>query len=524
MSSPTEPFSQLSLGRGSMPPTTRSQTRPHMEPEVGAQESDHHCDSDSEDGSDSEPVFSFEETTGVARFPSYLQYALNTLDDGTRRAIVDSMSSPDPSKLVLRQCQCRDQDIIFNVSESVERTCQRPHLVVFTYPYSLELTSPRLLTPIPDTIRIQGTASGNPVPSCTCQHLGPGGRPQYPCRHTLRLCDLLVSQTRPVQEQALTVRPDGYPTELDSVCRSLAPEFHFDVLADSLQCDKAVPGQQGRRTPGRVQTAREILRVLSNDSDEQEEAEEDSEAENEEQGVIVHKDLKETIFRMLLDNHEFFSYFLSEMREFDTLNGRFRGFRDRADAALDGLDEYAKYWSNAGGKLSPFDLSPSRPDPRSKGVEWCARHLRTVAAHINSLIHCGHLRPKLNASDKSAAASTLVHMLKEVVGRNQDVGPSRLPRSERNLYEALVGSSTARVGRNRFVLDVLEKIPGGYYCHLEADLTDIEEWVGRYGAPAPFAARLEELKNRAKDGGNYSKKRPSDQRDQGSKRVKQSSR
>ncbi|KAI1504436.1 hypothetical protein F5X99DRAFT_40552 [Biscogniauxia marginata] len=425
MSPPTERFSQLSLG--SMPPTTRLQSRMQLEED---EETDY--DSDTESG------FDVDEENAMVTYPSNMTYSLHALDEDSRQTVINALSTDSTSKIVLRGCQSRDHDFIFELSELVEYTVRT------------------------------GTANSRYAqPSCNCEQ---ARREGPPCRHTLWLCDQITSQMLPYPEESLTLTVDGYSEQLGNACDQI-PEFQFDVLADSLQCDVASQGQETSPSPRRVQTVREILATLNETP--VDEYRPDLFDPKKGKRVVKSGDLEQTIFRMLLRNHEFFSYFLSSMRNYDLLNHRFRRFRNRADAALAGLDEYTEDHSQQGAL-------------GRKDVEWCARNLNDICLQISSAIFS--TETGLDVYDLRAAARTLIHVLGQVVDRNRDVGPASLAKDRRNLYFRLVGDKD-----RKFVLKVLENIQPSAVGHLTPHLVAIEEKILRFGAPPSYVNKLRDI-------------------------------
>ncbi|KAI1493146.1 hypothetical protein F5X96DRAFT_267069 [Biscogniauxia mediterranea] len=456
MSSPTERFSQLSLG--SMPPLTRLQSRMQEDEETD-------YDSDTDSG------FDVDEESSMVTYPSNMTYSLHALDEHTRSHVINALSTDSTSKIVLRGCQSRGQDFIFELSELVEYTVRT------------------------------GTANSQYAqPSCNCEQYRRGGPP---CRHTLWLCDQITSQMLPYPEESLTLTPDGYSEQLGNACDQI-PEFQFDVLADSLQCDLASQGQETIPSPRRVQTVREMLATLNETP--VDEYRPDLFDPKKGKRVVKSGDLEQTIFRMLLRNHEFFSYFLSSMRNYDLLNPQFRRFRNRADAALAGLDEYAEHASEQGAL-------------GRKDVEWCARNLNDICLQILSAIFSTETR--LDEYGMRAAARTLIHILREVVDRNKDIGPPSLPKDRRNLYFRLIGDKD-----RKFVLKVLENINPSAISHLMAHLVVIEEKILQFGVPPSYINKLRDIMSHVRSQSSSSgfatgsRKRTSQGQDRRAKRMK----
>ncbi|KAI0482336.1 hypothetical protein GGR56DRAFT_182046 [Xylariaceae sp. FL0804] len=480
MSSPSEPFSRLSLG--SMPPNTRSQSRLHPEHQAEQPEGE---ESESDDG------FEVDEAAGIATFPSGLKYSLDHLAHDTRKSVMKSIEPS--SKLVLRTCQSRGEDYLFLLSETIEFN-----------------------------VRMGTSKSRFALPSCSCHNEDVNrSLQQGPCRHTLWLCDQITSQMRPRSETSATpyaLGRNGFPENLGNMCDNI-PDFKLDVLADSLRCD-VHDGQWASPSPRRVQTAREILATVTGTPVDSFRPDLTG-LPRDEPNVQTH-DLEGTIFRMLLCNSVFFTDFLSDMRsESDLFNLKFRRFRDRADAALAGFDEHVQ---------NPAAAAERTGGPRDK--EWCARRLVEIQNQIEDLIFSAGR--ELSRYDQRAAARTLVHILRQVTARNGVVataaGLSWRPRvEERNLYDRLISQHPRRVGpgrlvfgrglgsrgneeqddfneNNNFILGVLERIPPRSVSHLVGELDEIEQVLGdsQHGAPERYRHKLRAIRASARSAASVS--------------------
>ncbi|XXG93966.1 hypothetical protein Hte_000216 [Hypoxylon texense] len=440
MSPPTECFKKLSLE--SMPPTTRLQSRlQHAEVEVE--------DTDSTSSSDpgSEPDFDIDEDEDVMVSPSRLKYSLDLLDDETRDNVI--RATEVPSQFVLRGCQGGEQRCLFLITEPVEYT-----------------------------VRTGSEESGYGIPSCTCES------GDSPCRHVLWLFDQITNQVLGARGSPYTLTQHGYPAELGNPYDAIS-DFHLDMLADSLHCD--VVGQSADPNPRRVRETREILASLNDVPTEEYRPDLFGDSDNHPRRLkgkraVARGDLEQTVFRMLLRNDDFFTYFLSSvsLRADERNEVRFSGLRLRADAALAGLREYADH---------PALQQVAKP----KDVEWCAAHLETVARQIRAVIHTTD-RP-LEPRELRAAARTAVHVLERVVfDFDRDVGPADLPADQRNLYRRLIGTNDDDDNDNsNFVIDVLDSVPPEVLGPWIDDLAAVERRIAEKRAPATYLARLRSL-------------------------------
>ncbi|KAI0409587.1 hypothetical protein F4802DRAFT_593228 [Xylaria palmicola] len=401
--------------------------------------------------SDSDASIDFDETTGVATFPSGMKYSIGGLDPGTKEAVVKTLNTS--SKLALRGCSPRGQGYVFLLSETIEYHVRAPY-------------------------------GSNPFssPSCSCQQDERSVGLQHPCRHTLWLCDQILSQLVPLNPDPYTWRIDGYTTKHGNVCDFIA-DYHFDVLADSLGCD-IMAGESVKPRPNRVQTAREVLATLSGNPVENYRP--DLVGDTRGKSVLKEGDLEETIFRMLLENDSFFTYFLAAMRGHGPLNPRFLRFRDRANAALDAFDKYIKASGPERARLS-------------KDPGWCYRTLKDISAQIKSIIR--YSENELDDIDRRAAAQTLVYILDQVVSRNVNhyverdtietgrhgVGQSKDTRKI-NLCDELV-----LVSNDNFILDSLSELHPAFVDHLLPDLDRIEQAMADTNIPKSYLDKIRRI-------------------------------
>ncbi|KAI1112453.1 hypothetical protein F5Y14DRAFT_442568 [Nemania sp. NC0429] len=436
--------------------------------------------------SDIDATIDFDETTGIATFPSGTRYSIHGLDAGTKDAVVKALSTS--SKLALRGCASRGQSYVFLVSETIDYHVRTPY----------------------------GTSTYD-GPSCSCRQDETSAGLQHPCRHTLWLCDQILSQLVPLPRDPHTWQIDGYTTQHGNVCDFIA-DFHFDVLADGLRCD-IMAGEPLKPRRRRVRTAREILATLSGISVDTYRP--DLVGETREKRVVKEGDLEETIFRMLLENDSLLTYFLTSMRKYAPLNPKFRRFRDRADAALDAYDSYIK-------------ASDIQKTEMSRIPQWCYNTFKDISAQIKAIII--HSERELDDFDCRAAATTLVYILDQVVSRNEDHDAARdrndghtdlqgqpNDAGKTNLYRELVVES-----RNHFILDILEELPPPFVRHLLPDLTRIEQAIVNTDVPQSYLDKLKRIiaylrranSTSAFEPAESSRKRTNQDTDRYAKRVK----
>lgn len=467
---PVERLSRLSLGSMSSSHSSR--------PEDDSAEPNYESDIDAS--------IDFNEATGIAKFSSGTKYSIHNLDPGTKDAVVKALSTS--SNLALRGCSTRGHGYVFLVSETIEYHVRAPY---GTGPYD--------------------------GPSCSCQQDERRVGLQHPCRHTLWLCDQILSQLVPLPEDPYTWRIDGYTTKHGNICDYIS-DFHFDVLADSLRCD-VVAGESLKPRPHRIQTAREILAILSGNPIETYRP--DLVGETRGERVIKEGDLEATIFRMLLGNDSLLSYFLASMRNHELLNPKFRRFRDRADAALDAFDNYIK-------------ASDLERTGLSKNPQWCYKTFKDISEQLKSIV--SHSEKGLDEYDRRAAASTLIYILEQVVNRNEDNEAVRLSEGDDDHNEGqqtgarkinLCNELIVESGHN-FILDVLDELQLEPADHLLPGLGRVEQKIANTSIPRDYLDKLREIISRlrgpisisgSEPAGNY-RKRASEDNDRHPKRVK----
>lgn len=444
MSAPLSRFGKLSLD--DMSPSTRSQSRA-----ASVADSGHHYTDESSSDLESDSDYSDvgDETPAVVRSPTKLIYSLDQLSNKTKTAVQDVFN--EPPKIALQRCRLIDNTYAFQMTELVTRS-----------------------------IRIRALDDGTSNLSCSC------GEEAVPCEHLVWLLDQLLKQTLydHDHDKPLTMTAEGYAVEMGDPFKNIA-KYHLDVLADGLHCQLVDPEITSEEdlASHRVQESRELLSSVYSTPPE------DFRSDIFERPATGKKTLKRndldcTIFRMLLENHHFFQYFLSVSRPSDPINDPFRKLLQRVDRVLRSFDAF----NETTGFLSPDTdaaVKPSAETPRD--VPWAAKHLLGSVKLIRSAIYTRD-RP-LQAHEATSAARTLVHILEAVVSRNRDTrqGASRI---ERNLYLRLVGDRDGS-----FVIAELTLIPEAASQFLHS-LEAIQEQLGGHGAPATYVEKFRKLLSR----------------------------
>ncbi|OHW95567.1 hypothetical protein CSPAE12_05736 [Colletotrichum incanum] len=453
-----------------MPPTTRSQAQRQSLGDVASDYDDNDDNSSSGPETDSDSSLIDDDDSSVVRSPSRLTYRVDKLSADARLRVCEAFR--DPPRLYLQYCRLRDDVYAFQMTELVPRS-----------------------------IRIGSPGSPFATPRCSCREQQQKNGP--PCKHLLWFLDQLVKQTLYDHDPTspLTMTPDGYPEEIGDPFTDIS-DFHLDVVADGLRCDVVTPDSEDsdedeeHPNPHRVQEAREMLSAVAASSPEEHRPDLFSDPPNIGKKPVKRHDLEGTIFRMLLDNHEFFHYFLSQMRSTDPVNDPFRKLSQRVDRVLRELDAWAFSSStSAPGDSAPGDSAPGDSAQRPPDVAWAARHITGVVGLIRTAIFKRD-RP-LEPQERTSAARALVHILAAVVERNRDfVSPratttTATSRRDRNLYLRLVGDRD-----EDFVLGVLNLLPPDAAAQFLHSLEDILDQLGINGAPASYVEKFRSLISR----------------------------
>ncbi|GKT48344.1 uncharacterized protein ColSpa_08525 [Colletotrichum spaethianum] len=452
-----------------MPPTTRSQAHRQSLGDVTSDYDDEDDNSSSEPETDSDSSLVDNDDPSVVRSPSRLTYMVDKLSADARLRVREAFR--DPPRLSLQYCRLRDDVYAFQMTELVPRS-----------------------------IRIGSPDSPFATPRCSCREQQQKNGP--PCKHLLWLLDQLVNQTLYDHDPTspLTMTPDGYPEEIGDPFTNISG-FHLDVLADGLRCDVVNPDleevsedsdeDEEHPNPHRVQEAREMLAAIAASSPEDYRPDLFSDPPTLGKKPVKRHDLEGTIFRMLLDNNDFFHYFLSQMRSTDPVNDPFRKLTQRVDRVLRELDAWA---------FSPTASAPRDSVENSPDVAWAASHITGVVGLIRTAIFKRD-RP-LEPQERTSAARALVHILAAVVERNRDFVPPRATattaasRQDRNLYLRLVGDRD-----EDFVLGVLNLLPPDAAAQFLHTLEDILDQLGVNGAPASYVEKFRSLISRLRRAG-----------------------
>ncbi|KEY66121.1 hypothetical protein S7711_05293 [Stachybotrys chartarum IBT 7711] len=464
-----------------MAPTTRSMA--HQMPPTSP---DHHDDSDSSSDPDSDSGNSaFEDDdSDTVRSPTKLTYSLDKLSDNFKTTVRDTFN--DPPKIALQRCRRINDTYAFQMTELVTRSIR---------------------------IRAPSSSDASSRFSCSCRQDG-----NEPCTHLVWLLDQILEQTLYKREhhESLTMTASGFAEEMGDPFDSVA-NYHLDVLADGLHCQLVDPeaDSDDNLDTQRILEARELLSAVYHVSPEDYRSDVFTSPRMGKK-ILKRNDLDYTIFRMLLDNHHFFQYFLSVSRSSDPINDPFRKLSQRVDHVMRDLDSYSTDPAHSSPPSSSAVSQPSTgglaESPRN--VAWAATHLVGCVQLIRSSIY-NRERP-LELRESVSAARALVHILSVVVSRNRDAHPGAT-RQDRNLYLRLIGDSS-----DDFVLRELSLLPEAA-SQFRHSLEDILDQLGVYGASPSYIDKFRNLLARLRTStAGTSLKRPvqGETTGRGSKRMK----
>ncbi|KAL7937815.1 hypothetical protein V8C35DRAFT_277287 [Trichoderma chlorosporum] len=419
---------------------TALQDEDGFEPTVDDSSSDLESCSDSDDDDD--------EVSMVVQSPTKLAYNINHLPEKTQGAVREVFG--EPPAIALQQCRLIDDTYAFQMTELVTQS-----------------------------IRIRASGHGSSQLTCSCGR----GDENQPCSHLLWLLDQLTKQMlydhNP--KTPLTMTHDGFAEELGDPFTAIS-EHHLDVLSDGLHCQVIDPEALSEEDLAscRVQESRELLAAVYGSPPEDFRPDIFGGRPVLGKKVLKRNDLDCTVFRMLLDNHHFFSYFRSVSRPRDAINDPFRKLAQRVDRVLRRFD------AHAADPASARSSAETLPD-----ATWAVKHLVGCVALIRCSIYTRD-RP-LQPSEAASAARALVHILSAVVSRNRADVSSGSPaesRTERNLYQCLIGDED-----RGFVLAELSLLPEAASRHLHT-LESLLEDIGMHGAPATFFEKFKALLGR----------------------------
>ncbi|KAK8049737.1 hypothetical protein PG994_011467 [Apiospora phragmitis] len=292
---------------------------------------------------------------------------------------------------------------------------------------------------------IQPGSNCNFLP-CDCDE---HARTQRPCRHMLWLFDQITNQIEPARGTPLTLTMRGYPSELGNIYDRVN-EFHLDILDEALhlQVPDMDTGDDNGINPRRVQAIKEMLASLNA--------------------------APAPSFACCSRNDSFFQYFKSSLRYDELLESPLKKLQWRMETAI--------------AKFDAFRRAPGQsPHGRIKDAEWCARHLLGVDRQIKSIVMSTN--HPLSEGESHEIVSVLMHMIQEVINRNDRV------RDNRNLYYVLLGDKD-----HDFITGTLTDIIPSHLFPFTAEISHVIDTLIQfgYGVPLSYLGKLRRLIPRAR--------------------------
>ncbi|EFY90890.1 SWIM zinc finger family protein [Metarhizium acridum CQMa 102] len=458
MSSPLNRLGRLSLQE--MPPMTGSiagvASRAASSSYPDGQDSNA---SDTDSGDDDYTNVEGNEHLAIAQSPSRLLYNLDQLSDIRKAAVRDVFN--EPPEIALQRCRRIGNTYAFQMTELVTRSIR------IRAPEITE-TSPRL--------------------SCSCRQGDEA--PDAPCGHLLWLLDQVLKQTLYNHDgsKPLNLNKYGYAKEMGDPFQAIC-DFHLDILADGLHCPVVKPysyaDEHDDLNNHRITEARELLASVYSTPPELFRPDIFTHPAMDDDRIIRRNDLDYTVLRMLLDNSNFFQYFLSLSRPSDPVCDVFRKLSKRVDHVLRELDSFSLSSCSPSPTSNCAETRGTADQTTARDVTWAARHLLGIVGLIRSSIY--NRDCPLQSYEALSAARTLVQILASVVARNRDAcsGQSRV---DRNLYLRLVGDR----GEDGFVIAELDLLPEAA-SHLVDSLEAILDQVELQGAPTAYVVRFRVL-------------------------------
>lgn len=419
---------------------------------------------------------------GIVTSPTRLLYNLCQLSDPNRAAMQDIFA--EPPIIALQRCRRIGNVYAFQMTEQVTRSVR-----IRTAPQETLHAASRL--------------------SCSCGQAG-----GHPCCHVVWLLDQLLKETSYHHDHArpFNMTDEGFAEEMGDPFENIA-NFQLNVLAGGLHCQVvnseacSDDEEEEELDQHRTLEARELLASVHG-TPVDEYRPDIGYASALDAPVLKYGDLDSTVFRMLLDNHHFFQYFMSQSCLSDPGTHLYRKLYHRVDRVLHEFDASCCH-------THPHEPSGHLGAEAPSNAAWAASHLRGIVSLIRSSIF--HRDHPLRQHEARSAVSTLMHVLASVTRRHHHV-ESRLSRGECSLYMQLIGDSESDAA---FVIAELDLLPESA-CRAVDDLGDILEQVVRQGAPVAFVRNLRNLIARLRASSDETgwKRHPDVESGRGSKRMK----
>ncbi|KAM7223158.1 hypothetical protein V8F06_001371 [Rhypophila decipiens] len=404
-----------------------------------------------------------EETGNVLSSPSGLKYNTTNLSPKTQRVVKEmfnQQATEPPPQISLELCGIKEEsedDGIF---------------------YAFQLHEI-----VPCSVRLGSKHSKRfSKPKCECPDAR--YRNARPCKHLVWLFDRISKQTLfdHDPEAELTLTEYGYAQELGDPFQQVS-DIRLDVLAEGLHCDVAAPNcDTAPPSRSRLREARELLAaIVGVESNELETYRTDLETSHNSSALIRRGDLEATFFSLLLASHSLATWVRQEIQPPEPVIDPFRAQHQRVLRIISELDAYSSSLQDAEALQARRIEGKEAEGPRN--VSWAAAQIQHCVRRIEKLI--GRGASPLTAWERSSAARALVGILKAVVNHNIESHGGNTT-DDRNLFMLLVGNHDTG-----FVFSALDMLVD--QSQFIEELEDIMDLLGRFGAPASYAANMRSL-------------------------------
>ncbi|KAK3335353.1 hypothetical protein B0T19DRAFT_5830 [Cercophora scortea] len=405
-----------------------------------------------------------EQTRDVISSPTGLKYNISRLSRKNRRIVRELFNDDadqNPPQISLEVCGIKRE----NAQEDGIFYAFQMHEIV------------------PCSVRIGSRNSTRfSMPRCEC----PDARyqDQRPCKHIIWLLDRISKQALfdHDPDSALTLTDLGFPEELSDPFQSIS-EIRLDVIADSLHCDTSPPNHDtAPPSYARVKEAREMVAAVAGvQLPELGGWRRDLEAAYNSATLIHRGDLAATLFSLILASHSLAGWVRRKLNPSDPAVDPFRSLQQRVSRIIAELDDYSHSLEHPSSIATRREDGKEAEGPRS--VMWAATQIQHCVMCIKKLVSRS-ISP-LADWERASAARALVGILKDVANHNIESHPGSTV-DERNLYMRLVGNRDSG-----FILSALDTLID--QSQFIEELEDIMELLGRFGAPASYAANMRSL-------------------------------
>ncbi|KAK0618454.1 hypothetical protein B0T17DRAFT_537961 [Bombardia bombarda] len=340
---------------------------------------------------------------------------------------------------------------------------------------------------VPCSVRI-GSRSSTRFSNPRCECPAARYKNERPCKHIIWLFDHIAKQALfdHDPDSELTLTDTGYAQELGEDLFHQISDMRLDVLADSLYCDISPPNYDiAPPSMARVREAREMVAAVVGIQPRELDSyridlEETSYTSN--SNTLIHRgDVEATLFSLLLASHSLATWVRHELNPSDPAIDPFRLLQRRVSRIIHELDTYSSSLTNPATSASRRDQGKDLEGPRD--VAWAATQIQHCVRRIEKIVSRG--ASPLAPWERASAARALVGILKAVASHSVESHHGSTL-DDRNLYMRLVGNHDTG-----FVYSALDMLVD--QSQFIEELEHVMDLLGRFGAPASYAAHMRAL-------------------------------